>query len=224
MYTETCGIRLPARSQADRPITKGSKGHCTAFAVLGEDCGRRFQAESHLELKNLLVVKALPDVADLKEQVLFEWYERSFLRRHYFDLIAVLNCGHRIAFTVKPERRLNSGKFLAEMRGITSHALEANFCDEVRLVTDRDIDPIHVNNARVLAAVTDADPTADLIAAKIAEKIIGAVSLKDFALATGLQARGYRASLRLIGDRVLTLTSHQNITPQTFVRRMETVQ
>ena len=224
MYTETCGIRLPARSQANRSITKGSKGHCTAFAVLGKDNGRRFQAESHLELQNLLVVNALPDLAELKEQVLFEWYEKSDLRRHYFDLIAVLNCGHRIAFTVKPERRLNSGKFLAEMRGITSNALGADFCDEVRLVTDRDIDPIHENNARVLAALTDVDPTADRIASEIAGQIVGAVSLRDFALATGLQARGYRASLRLIRDQVLSLTSHENITPQTFVRRMETVQ
>jgi hypothetical protein len=224
MYTDTAGIRLPAASKADRSIAKASKVHCTAQVVLGRNNGCRFQAESHLELRNLFVVNGLPNVAQIKEQALFEWCEGASQKRHYFDLVAVFSNGQKIAFTVKPEIRLLSGKFLAEMQHITHHALNAGFCDEVRLVTERDIDPVVERNGRQMAAVREVDPVADRIALKVVEDLVGAVSLKELTAMTGLKARGYRALLRLIRDHHLHPASHEIIKPQTLVSKMEVVQ
>ena len=223
MYTNTAGIRLPAASQADRPIAKASKGHCTAHVILGSDNGRRFQAESHLELRTLFVVNDLPGVAQIKEQVLFEWCEGASHKKHYFDMIAVFDDGRKIAFTVKPEVRLLSGKFLAEMQDVTRHALDAGFCDEVRLVTERDIDPISENNARQLAAVRELDSEADRIALKTVSELSGALSLRDLTVRTGLNEKGYRALLRLVRDHHLRPVNHEVINPQTLVNKMEVV-
>jgi len=224
MYTNTSGIRLPAASQADRSIAKASKGHCTADVILGSDNGRRFQAESHLELRALFVVNDLPDVAQIKEQVLFEWCEGARHRKHYFDMVAVFADGRKIAFTVKPEIRLRSGKFLAEMEDVTRHALDTGFCDEVRLVTERDIDPISESNARQLAAVRELDSEADRIALKAVSELSGALSLQDLTVRTGLNEKGYRALLRLIRDHHLRLVNHEIINPKTLVYKMEVVQ
>ena len=223
MYNNTTSIRLPAASQADRPIAKASKGHCTAHVILGSDNGRRFQAESHLELRTLFVVNDLPGVAQIKEQVLFEWCEGASHKKHYFDIIAVFVDGRKIAFTVKPEVRLRSGKFLAEMQDVTRHALDAGFCDEVRLVTERDIDPISESNARQLAAVRELDPEADHIALKTVSELSGALSLRDLTVRTGLNEKGYRALLRLVRDHHLRPVNHEVINPQTLVNKMEVV-
>jgi hypothetical protein len=139
-------------------------------------------------------------------------------------LIAVLDSGRKIAFTVKPEVRLRSGKFLAEMQDVTRHALDAGFCDEVRLVTERDIDPISESNARQLAAVRELDPEADHIASKIICELSGTETLKALTVRTGLNQRGYRALLRLVRDHYLRPVSHEIITPKTLVNKMEVAQ
>ncbi len=107
------------------------------------------------------------------------------------------------------ENRLLSGKFLVEMQDITRRALDTGFCDEVRLVTEKDIDPIAESNGRQMAAVRDADPVADCVALKVVEGLVGAVSLRELTVMTGLNARGYRALLRLIRDRCLRPASHE---------------
>ncbi|GAW37075.1 hypothetical protein RA2_04150 [Roseovarius sp. A-2] len=53
IYSE--GRVLPAQSRGDRGIANASTAHCTAFTVLGENSGTRFQAESHLELCHLQI-------------------------------------------------------------------------------------------------------------------------------------------------------------------------
>ncbi|MFT3691293.1 hypothetical protein [Paenirhodobacter sp.] len=100
------GIVLPDASKAERPIANAATGHCTAFAVLGDGAGIRFQAESHTELLNLLILNASPDVAELREQVLFH-FGPEMEQEHYFDALAVRRNGRRIAYSVKPEAYLH---------------------------------------------------------------------------------------------------------------------
>lgn len=221
MYHQAGGIKLPAASMADRKIAVASKGHCTAYTVLGDDEGYRVQAESHLELCNLLMLNARQDVERLKEQALFVWSDNGCDRRHYFDVLAFFKCGRRIAFTVKPEIRIRSGRFLDEMHEITKHAVDEDFCDEVRLVTEKDINHIDQRNAMLFAAVRRPDPEADEVAQAVAAALRGAVSLRELTIRTGLAARGYRSLIRLLRTGELVPSAHEVITPKSLVQLPE---
>lgn len=82
---------LAARSRAERSIASVSKGHCTAFAVLGNGAGVRMQAESNLELCYFLVLNARRDVVSLREQVRFTYGSRNDCV-HVFDVVATRPC------------------------------------------------------------------------------------------------------------------------------------
>ena len=84
--------------------------------VPGDGPGRRIKAESHLEPTQLLLLNADPSVVDLREQVLFRFGPRD-ASDHFFDVVATRRCGTRFAYTVKPEVRLRSGRFLPKMAG-----------------------------------------------------------------------------------------------------------
>ena len=216
MQNNSAGRLLPAPSRADRRIARASKGHCTAYAVVGDGPGRRMQAESHLELTHLQMLDADPAIVDLQEQVLFSFGEGD-RRRHFFDLVATFNKGSRIAFTIKPEARLRSGRFLDEMREVAWWVRKKSFADDVRLLTDADVDPVALHNAKVLAAVRQTDPEADALARRMTEDLIGGTTLRELTRATGMEARGYRALLRLIRTGALIPSANERINPQTLV-------
>ncbi len=177
------------------------------------------QAESHLELSQLFILNAEPAIADLREQVRFRYGPRGAERVHVFDMLATRRDGTRIAYAVKPEVRLASGRFLAEMREVAWWVAKTRFAAEVRLLSDADVDSVALHNAKLIAAVREADPEAETAARKAAAGITGAVSLRDLTVATGLEARGYSALLRLIRTGVLKTTRREAITPTTLVQR-----
>jgi hypothetical protein len=211
------GRVLPAPSQAERKVTSASKGHCIGFAVLGRGAGVRMQAESHLELNHLYLLNADPAIADLREQVRFR-YGPGDAREHFFDAVYTTHSGRTIACTIKPERRLASGRFLTEMQTVVWWVRKKAFADDLRLLTDADLDPVALHNARIVAAVRDSDPEADAAAREAAGKILGAVALCNLVAATRLEASGYRALLRLLRDGALSLLRHEPITPAALVK------
>ena len=210
------GRRLPVPSRADRQIAKSSKGHCTGHTVLGDGPGRRMQAESHLELTHLLLLNADPGIVDLREQVLFRFGPRD-ASRHFFDVVATRRCGTRIAYTVKPEVWLRSGRFLEEMGEVAWWVREKRFADDVRLLTDADVDPVALHNAKVIAAVRAPDPEADAAAGRAADALVGGASLLDLTAMTGLEERGYRAVLRLVRSGRLAPARRERISPATVL-------
>ena len=210
---------LPAPSRADRNVANSSTWHCTAYAVLGDGAGVRMQAESHLELSHLFILNADPDIADLREQVRFPYGLPGAERAHVFDAVATRRSGVRIAYTVKPEVRLHSGRFLEEMREVAWWVRETRFAGEVRLLTEADVDPVTLHNAELIAAVREADPEAETVARAAVEALVGAVTLRALTLATGLEARGYRALLRLIRTGALEMARQEAISPLTLVQR-----
>lgn len=210
------GRVLPAPSRADRNVQNASKGHCIAFAVLGAGSGTRMQAESKLELDHLKTQFNQCDVADVKEQVRFEFGHRNEFE-HYFDMVVTKTSGDRIACTVKPEVRLESGRFIDEMQTVAWWVKKRKFAQSVRLLTEADLDPVARHNANINAALYDEDAQADQTARLVARELRGVVSLKDLTDRTGLQARGYRALLRLIRHGDLGPSSPQRITPSTLL-------
>src|SRR4029079_1452124 len=126
----------------------------------------------------------------LQEQARFR-YGAHDEREHVFDVVATRTTGSRIAYTIKPEARLRSGRFVAEMQTVAWWVRQKRFADDVRLLTDADLDEVELHYAKVIAAVRDPDPEAATIARNRMAAITGAMTLRDLTIATGLEARGY---------------------------------
>ena len=221
----SCGIALPGPSQADRDVPAASAGHCTTISVFGDGPGYRMQGESGLELNSQYVLNVMPDVVKLQEQVRFHYgWDPKKPKERIFDVMATLNCGSVIACTVKPEVRLVSGKFIADMQEVAWWVEELGFADDVRLITDADLDPIDLSNAKIFAAVRAVDLVADEVALHVLESLPerSVRSLRDLTIDTGLQARGYQALIRLLRKRYLRSVNHEVICPTTIVGLADT--
>ncbi|WP_157764516.1 hypothetical protein [Rhodobacter sp. CZR27] len=212
------GRLLPATRQGDRKVANASTGHCTVYAVLGQGPGVRFEAESHIEFCHLLRLSVAPGVLHLQEQVLFR-FGAGEEDKHFFDMIATMTSGARIAYTVKPEVELRSHDFLSHMAVVARHVRVKGFASEVRLLTEADLDPVDLHNAKVLAALRDADPEADAAARACISGLIGALPLFELARLIGLEARGHRALLRLLRSGELRLARRERISPTSLVHK-----
>lgn len=222
MFDYSGGVVLPAHSRAERNIPAASSAHCTAYAVLGEGTGVRFQAESWLELCNLYVLNAMPNVVEMQEQVRFYYgWDPENLHEHIFDVVATLTCRSRIAYTVKTEVRLTSGRFMDKMGHVAWWVRKRKFADDVRRITEADINQTDLRNAQMFAAVRepDPDPGVDAMALQVAQALPpgGGRSLRDLTLETGMQVQGYRALIRLMRRGILRSLKHEVIGPKTIV-------
>lgn len=201
----------------DRRPSTASKGHCTGHLMVGPWPGRVLYIESRLEQDWAHCLDAHPMTRDLREQVAFKWQDCSKKRRtHHFDLFVEQTDGRRIAYTVKPEARLNA-KFMAEIATIARQATEVGFVDDVRLLTDVDLDPVELSNARLTYAMRVPDADADAAATTVIETMPDVCSLGDLTARIGLGARGYRALIRIIRNGRLQPTRHEYLTHETNV-------
>ncbi|MFC2970191.1 hypothetical protein [Acidimangrovimonas pyrenivorans] len=210
------GRVLPAPSLAEREIGLSSKEHCTALTLIGDGPGNHAHAESYLELCHQRLLQVQPGIIALREQAKFRFGYRDEWE-HNFDILATYQGGARIAYTVKPEVRLSSGRFLEEMQLVAYWVQRKKFADAVQLLTEADIDRTALHNAELLTSLRDTDPQADAIAREIASGFRGAVSLRDLTIKLDLKERGYRALLRLIRSGELALFARDRITPSTLV-------
>jgi hypothetical protein len=219
--SSTGGIVLPDASWADRDVPLSVKGRSTGAIVVGTGPGRVLQTDSHLELKVALVLAARRDVDTIEEQVAFPWRDRAGKdHTHFFDFRVTLVTGRRVAITVKAAAVVAKGRFLPTFRPI-AQAVTPAFADEVRLMTDRDLDPVDLANATLFHAYRVPDPEADAAAAQATEGLVGAARLHDLTEATGLGSRGYRALVRRVHHGQLVQLTRERISAASLVRRSE---
>lgn len=218
------GFVPPAPSLAGRRIPAASKGHFTGHLVAGPGAGRVIRLESHLEMQIALVLLGRPDTAMLEEQVPFAWADADGAAgTHFFDFRLTRDDGHVVAISVKPAPYLHKNGFLDEMRVIAAQ-VTADFADEVRVMTERDLDPVELHNAQLFHGLRHPDPEADAAAAAVTAPLVGAVALSELAERIGLGPRGFRALVRRIAAGALRCLAHERITPDTLVRRKESLQ
>lgn len=211
------GRALPAPSVAERTIPSVSTENCNAVTVLGEGPGRVLRVQGHLALCHIHLLAARPDIVDVREEVRFRFGQLDE-REHFFDVVATFRGGSRVAFTVKPEIRLASGRFIAEMQEVAWWVKRKSFADSVRLLSDADINRTDLFNANTIIALRDPDPEADARARTVARQLRGAASIRDLIIETGLAERGYRALLRLVGAGELSPLRREPITSDTLVQ------
>ena len=148
------GVLPPLPSRATRRIAKRSKASSRGAVVVQlpcEDRPRVIQFESKLEQRVLWLLLARPDVRDIQEQPPSLGYmdERGKARRHTFDFLVTLRCGHRYAVVVKPAKRARKSRFLRELKQVRK-AMRKTYADAILLITDRDFTRAEALNAQRL--------------------------------------------------------------------------
>ncbi|MTH36384.1 hypothetical protein GL279_17460 [Paracoccus limosus] len=227
-------VVLPTPSKAERDIAIASNRHCTAHDVLGHGAGVRIQCESGLERSHAFIINSRLQTYDFREQVSFPYPFKDSKTRHIFDFYVTEVDGRRIACTVKPDARtrkrgehqMPGEDFITHMQTVSFWVQERNFADEVRLLTEKDIDPVELHNAHALAAFRDPhpDPDADAAAWELTRHLVGGRSLRDLTRDLGLAERGYRALLRLVRMRALVGQPGHRLTPDILIFRKGTIQ
>lgn len=224
-------IVLPAVVRYDRTVANASNQHCTCFAVLGNGAGVLSQSESWGEMRTKLILNARPDVAEIREQILFKFGpDRD--RNHWFDVVVIMTSGRVVACTYKPEAKVGrraknqmpGETFLTHMQEVAWWVQELGFADEVKLITDQDFDPIELHNAQIIAAVREEDPEAVALARSAVAGMLGQRTLQDLTLQIGQQARGYHGLLRLVRSGELVPQVGKRITPNVLVMRKGAIQ
>ncbi|MBK1636498.1 hypothetical protein [Rhodovulum adriaticum] len=207
------GIQLPDPSLAQRKVPWGTRFHFTGQIVLGDGPGRVVRTESHTEFTCCLCLASRPETAKIHEQVAFEWHDADgVVRTHYIDFLVEQTDGQRVAYTVRPEARV-SERFLDEVRQVARQIRASGFANDLRLLTDKDFDQTERFNAKLLHSVRQPDPEADAAARKIVGDLRGIAPLARLADEIALEARGFRALVRLIRSGHLRLVNHERIRP-----------
>lgn len=212
-------VRLPRPPETARKVGVGRRGHFSGFLNVGEGEGQAMEVESHTEMQIAQVLLSRPDVAAVENQVPFAWLgEDGIGRTHFFDFRVTHRDGERTAIMVKAGRRLSSARFMQEARRIAGQ-VTPGFADRVRLMTERDLDPVELHNAELLHGVREADPEADAAARRVVSTLTGAARVGDLVAATGREGRGWRAVCRPIRSRELALVRRERIANEALVRR-----
>lgn len=214
----------PAPSLAARKMSIASKGHFTGHLIVRDGEHERIvEVESHLEMLWAIYLLSLPCVDTIIEQAAFDWVDaHGKARIKYFDFLVVLRDGRRLACEVKPSKRLESGRVVAELRQISAQ-LVPEFADEVRLLTEKGLDPISLYNAEMFMGMRDADPEVDNAALSEVRKLRGTATMADLTRLIARGARGFRALVRLIMNQILRVVGHERIAPATRVSLKEDI-
>ncbi|WP_415182549.1 hypothetical protein [Phaeovulum sp.] len=213
-------IRLPSESSAARTILKSSAWRASGQLVIGTNPGRLIQIDSELEYKVALILSVKPDLADLREQVCFKWFDQTGKSHsHFFDFVITCKSGERTAVIVKEASRLRSERLRREIKMIGAQAVP-NFADRVIVVTQRDINAIDLHNAKLLHDVRHPDLEADEAAVAVTNGLVGAATIADLSAMMEMGGRGFRALARLIRRQALVLLHHEVVSHGSFVRRV----
>ena len=143
----------PAVSRAARAIPKASQGHFVGEFVFGVERPQRVGFESLLEFKTAICTVYRPGFVDLEEQIAPIAFRKpnGDISYHYLDYRATFEGRIRIGLVVKPSRRAERSAFIAEIKAVADAAVP-EVVDKVAVVTERNIHPVELFNAKLFHA------------------------------------------------------------------------
>jgi hypothetical protein len=213
----------PAESEASRHIL--SKTTASARASLANEASnRRMNAESLLEVRAMLILLARRDVRKLSEQPKAVWFTDvdGTERSHTFDLLAVFANGCRVAYAVKPRRRIRNSRLDAKIELIRRQSL-GYIADKAVILTEQELSrPRTYNAEQVLKArrMRNEEDCRNLLG--IAARVNGFVRVYDLLKATPEPGLARNALWCLIDagvlEHVATNPTHTRITDTSVVR------
>lgn len=190
----------PAKSRAVRKIPRSSKGHFVGelgFKNGAED--QRLGWGSLTEHDVALCFIYRPDFMDLEEQLagLPFTLPNGKLSHHYFDFRFTQKGGRKICISVKPESIAVTYRYRAKI-GKVRKAAVGNICDAVLTVTERNIDPVKLHNAKLFHAARNVEPELDEVILYWLKKLSQPTSINDFLAGAGIGGHGFFSVARAI--------------------------
>jgi hypothetical protein len=190
----------PAPSQAKRKIVRSSKGHFVGqlvYQLMGLPQVLAF--ESLLEYHAALCFIYMFNVVEVEEQIAAIAFRKpnGSPGLHYFDFRVTFRGGRRIAIAVKPEHIAQRYKFVATMRAVAS-ATTLQIADGVFIVTERNIDPVLLHNAKLYHAARHIDLKMDQRIQDGLKNVLEPIRIADFLEKVGCFGAGYFSLVRCI--------------------------
>ncbi|MGH6774426.1 hypothetical protein [Brucella tritici] len=182
-------------------------------------------AESALERKVFLVLRARPDILLIEDQPPAVQYLDALgdERTHHFDFRVTLQTGKKIAVAVKPfaiAQRRNLKSTLA----LIAARLPQGYSDRVTLITDRDLHGDVLYNAELIHSCRrNPNPNIEQQIREILSNTHGAVRIEDLVKQTGHAGMAFRAVVHLIALGELELSESTRIIHSARIRVANTL-
>ena len=216
-------IHSPLASRASRKPSARSTASMRSTLVSETKCdphARLRYAESGLEQKVLFLLLTHADIVDVWDQPVPQAFVDRLgkVKHHTFDYLATYRSGYRLAIAVKPHAKVVRRGFEIELKQIRK-SLCKSFADDIALVTDRDLCPIQVYNARLTYYQTRcATPSADHALRSALSLVQGTCSIADWIAVAKSPAQGFGAALRLIQMGVVQMIVNERLSPSSLIR------
>ncbi len=211
--------KMPTKSRAVRPIPKASKGHFVGELVFNRgDQPQRLGYASLIEHNAGLCLIYQPNFLDIEEQLaaLHFTLPNGKKSRHFFDFRFTQKGGRRICISVKPERIAVTYEYQAIMARVRQAAI-GNICDDVKTITERNIDPVQLHNSKLFHAARNPEPEVDPAVLDGFKKVSDPITINDFLADTGIGGSGFFSVARAIRFGHASLFTSEKITGKTLV-------
>jgi hypothetical protein len=136
--------------------------------------------------------------------------------RHFFDFRLTLKGGWRICISVKPEKIAETYEYRSKMAMVEKAAI-GNICDAVRTITERNIHPIQLYNAKLFHQARRPEPALDKIIEEELAKVVGPTTINAFLERSGIGGIGFRSVARAIHAEKARLVTQEEITGTTLI-------
>lgn len=210
----------PERSDPARKISLKSLGSLRGELTVAGTVPRIVTYESHLEKKVLVCLLARPDVVEVYGQprpTVTYLDAQDVWRDHTFDFLAVRRNGERVAVSVKPSRRAAKHDLRGTLRLVAEHT-PRSFADRVTLMTELHVPRDAYHNAKLILAMQgEDDEESDMGVLAIVETLNGVTTVGALVEASGREADGFAAVVRLIGRGRLRIVGRRRIDYSTEV-------
>jgi len=211
--------KVPLLSRAVRPIPKSSKGHFVAELVFnrGNEI-QRLGCASELEYNAALCLIYRSGFVDLEEQLAPLPYTGidGKVHDHYFDFRLSQTSGRRICVSVKPEQIAETAVYKANFRRIRQAAV-GSICDAAITVTERNISPVALHNAKLFHAARDPQPEIDQLLLAGLPRLTHLQPISEFLDAVGINGHGFFAVARAIRMGKISLFQQEEIHTDTLI-------
>ncbi|MDT0684180.1 TnsA endonuclease N-terminal domain-containing protein [Roseicyclus sp. F158] len=211
-------------SRAKRKIPKSSRGHFVGELVFNRGAVRqRLGFASLTEHNAALCLIYRPDFHDIEEQLASLPFvlPNGESSEHFFDFLVTFRGGRQICISVKPERIAQTYKYQTTMARIKQAAI-GNICDDVRTITERNINPVELHNAKLFHSARDLEPRLDAHVIEGLANIEGPVRVRDFLAELGVGGSGFRSVARAVRFGQAKLFAREKITAQSLIIRGDT--
>lgn len=207
----------PKPSVAHRRFSRVSPRNCYVEFVYGPPPGVRITCQGQLEYHAALCAAYRPGVVSIEEQLEPVRFRRGGdAPMHWLDFRVIMRSGLRIGMAVKHTGSDDYEQFLEDLPAIRT-AVVPTLVDKLCRVTEQNICPVELHNAKLFHAARHPEPHVDAVLGQYVSAMRGPSTITDMLAAAGLHGEVHAAA-RAIHAGLLDTCLKERITASTIVR------